>query len=181
MIPLIIFPSYSVLPMFLDAAQSTDNDLEIAYCFFCAMATMLESISVLLTVRNLIAMSLLNVDDIKIYVTKATWVMMAPLKLHIYAVMILLAALVVFAFNVIDMNLVIGFLCIFLIPALTYYLVSSSYSAKYVLDLKDEDVHFKLPLNHLPHINKSNNISSNNNEHHQAKIYPTTEKETNNN
>lgn len=86
-------------PSPLASYQCSSLDLDKAYCFFCALSTVCETVTVLLTVHNLISMSLSNKQDIKIYVIKAAWVMMAPLKLHIYAVLSLLLAFIIYAFN----------------------------------------------------------------------------------
>lgn len=144
--------------MYLEAAQNTDTSLQITYCFFCMLSTIFESIAVLLTVRNLIAMSLLNEEDIKIYVRKSTWVLTLPLKLNTYAVICVMIALVVISFDLIDYRYVVGFSGIFLAPSAVLYLTASTYSAKYVLDLKDDNAQVVLPV-------KDDNT--------MAKIHPT--------
>ena len=144
--------------MYLDAAQNTENTLQYIYCFFCMLSTMFETMAVLLTVRNLIAMSLLNEEDVKIYVHKSTWVLTLPLKLNTHAVLCVMIALVVISFDLIDYRFVVGFTGIFFVPGAIMYHTAVTFSAKYVLDLKDDSADIQIPSKTLTEGNSASKI-----------------------
>ena len=121
-------------PMFTAISDANDTYM-FMYAFFVAMTIVMESVCVLLSVRNIIVVSLVRSENMSDYVQLAAPTMLFPTRMNFFAVMSMLGALIFYGLSILSPFAVIGFCIVIIIPSVCYLLfhISSGIQALWVV------------------------------------------------
>ncbi len=129
------FPMFTTIP-------DTDNVFMFIYAFCVAVTIVMESVCVLLAVRNIIVVSLVRPENMQYYVKLAAATLLFPTRMNFYAVMSMLGALIFFGLYIIGAYAVIAFCILVILPSVGYllYHISKGIQALWVVQpWPDED------------------------------------------
>jgi len=110
-----------------------DGDMGICiYLYGVVACGVFESTCLLIAIRNIVAINLIQVQNLKAFVKSSTKLMLLPISLNMLGVVSLLIALLSYGYSVLGRNFFTFFLAILAIPAVFLLFYASSSVVKII-------------------------------------------------
>lgn len=104
------------VPLFFEGHEHGESILMGWYTFFLSLASIIEAVAVLVCIRNIIIVQLCQKESLSLFVHRAHYELVLPVKLMIISVILILCAMVAYGFFRFSVSTSVMFLCCVITP-----------------------------------------------------------------